>query len=519
MTVERTTIAGRYELDPHHLGQGGMGQVYAGYDQKLDRKVAVKLVRFPFGQYDEQLVKRFRHEARVMAKLEHPGAPVLYDADVHDDPRFGPRPFLVMQFIDGVALDDLLAEEGPLPVGWVAAIAAQVVAVLHAAHERGIFHRDLKPSNLMLCSDGSLKVLDFGLAMFHDPELSRLTRTGTILGTPAYMSPEQIRGAAIGPQSDFYSLGLVLHELLTGTQLFSGQTEFSVFEQHINQPATPVSRYRQDVPEALDALILRMLAKRPEDRPSEALALHTELLAHAVDLPRLPQAVDSTLSSLRLYAAPLARISSALPVAVSSEPAPSWDTGESPHGNFSRSDLARARAEAESLARVSRYGQAVEVLTSVLGPAGQALGSLDADVLELRVYLAEVWFESGDYRKAASAFAELKQALASRYGPRDERVLSCRRQEATCQALLGNTTKAIELVRDLLSDEEVIYGLNEPPVLELRRQLGLLLLGAGDSEQAARTLSELLEDLTELHGPDHPDTKRVRDSLTRLSPR
>jgi serine/threonine protein kinase len=514
VSVERTIIGGRYELDSLPLGQGGMGQVYVGYDQKLDRKVAVKLIRFPYGQYDEELVKRFRREARIMAKLEHPGAPAIYDADVHDDPQLGARPFLVMQFVDGITVEDLLAEHGPLPVGWAAAIVAQVVAVLHAAHGRGIFHRDLKPSNLMLCQDGSVKVLDFGLAMFYDPELSKLTRTGTILGSPAYMSPEQIRGAAIGPQSDFYSLGLVLHEMLTGRRLFDGHTDFAIFEQHVNEPPSPLRDHRQDVPAELDALVLRMLAKRAEDRPADAIGLHAELMRYTADLPLLVGVISAAPSSLRMYADVIGQVSHdqenlALPdLARNAEP---------PQEDFSRGDIERARVQAEALARASRYGQAVEVLGSVLDPAGRALGAQDTDVLELRLYLAEVLFEGGDYRGAAPAFGELYRDLAAKYGPRDDRVLYCRRQEATCRALLGDTGQAISLLRGLLTDEEIIYGWNEPLVLELRRQIGLLELGAGDTDSAAETLSGLLDDLTRLYGPEHPEVNRVRDSLSRLS--
>ncbi|GAA4227928.1 serine/threonine protein kinase PkaE [Actinomadura meridiana] len=514
MPSEQTIIGGRYELEPLPIGQGGMGQVYAGYDQRLDRKVAVKLIRFPYGEYDEELVRRFRHEARIMAKLEHPGAPSIYEADVHDDPRRGAQPYLVMQYIDGITVEDLLAEYGPLPVGWAAAIAAQVVAVLHAAHGRGIFHRDLKPSNLMLGPDGTVKVLDFGLAMFHDPDLTRLTRSGVPLGTPSYMSPEQVRGAAVGPQSDFYSLGLVVHETLTGRRLFEGTTDYAVFEQQINDPPPPVRDRRDDVPAGLDALVLRMLSKRAEDRPSDAPGLHAELVRYAADLPFLVGVVAPEPSSIRMYADVLVQISPDHRAARLPGPGP---RPVPVPADFSRGDLQRARAQAESLAGASRYGQAVEVLGAVLDPAGRALGPQDADVLRVRMYMAEVLFEGGDYRRAEPAFGDLVRDVAGRYGPRDDRVLHCRRQEATSLALLGETGQAIALLRRLLADEEEIYGPSEPPVFELRRQIGLLELGAGDTDGGAHTLAVLLDDLAETYGPDHPDTRRVQDSLARLS--
>ncbi|MFC0552549.1 protein kinase [Planotetraspora thailandica] len=515
MSTERTIICGRYELDALPIGQGGMGAVYAGYDQKLDRRVAVKLIRFPLGVQDEALEQRFRHEARIMAKLEHPGTPAIYDADVYEDAGGVLRPFMVMQYIEGATVDDIVAEHGPLPVPWAVAIAAQVAAVLQAAHHRGVFHRDLKPSNLMLGSDGGVKVLDFGLAMFHDPELAKLTRTGTVLGTPAYMSPEQIRAATVGPQSDFYALGLVLHEILTGRRLFDGPTEFAIFERQVNEAPRSIREVRPDVPEELDRVVLRLLAKRAEDRPAHAEEIYSALVAFAPRLVPMPGYVTPTLSSLRMYAGVIGRIIDDVPSPVSPVSAPE---PPQPHDvEFSRGDIARARDEAASLAGQSRYGQAIEVLSAVVAPASRVLGRVDDDVTALRLHLAEVLFEGNDYRRAATVFGELYRDLAIRYGPRDERVLHCRRQEATCQALLGETTEALAGLRRLLDDEEDLYGSLDPRPLELRRQIGLLELGMGDTGRARETLSGLLEDLTRVYGAEHQEASRVRASLSRLS--
>ncbi|GAA3314832.1 serine/threonine-protein kinase [Nonomuraea dietziae] len=205
-------IGDRYELDDLPLGRGAMGAVYRGHDRHLDRRVAVKLLHpFPGKGPDEELERRFIREARILARLEHPGAPVLYDFGTHEQ-----RLYQVMQFIDGVTVADLVSEHGPLPAPWAVAIAAQACAVLSAAHALEICHRDLKPTNLMLCPDGSLKVLDFGLAMQRETDGSQFTRIGQILGTPAYMAPEQIQRGVAEPRSDLYSLGCVLHEMLTG---------------------------------------------------------------------------------------------------------------------------------------------------------------------------------------------------------------------------------------------------------------------------------------------------------------
>ncbi|HEX3792260.1 MAG TPA: serine/threonine-protein kinase [Pseudonocardiaceae bacterium] len=271
-------IADRYELDELPLGRGGMGAVHAGHDKHLDRRVAVKFLQLPGGP-DNELEQRFIREARILARLEHAGAPVLYDFGM-----FEQRLFQVMQFIDGVTIADLVGEHGPVPVPWAAAITAQACAVLSAAHALAICHRDLKPTNLMLCPDGSVKVLDFGLAMLREADVAQFTRTGQLLGTPAYMAPEQIQRGVAGPRSDLYALGCVLHEMLTGEQLFTGPTAYAVFEKQVKQrpPAVP------NVPAELDRIVAQLLEKDPDHRPADAATLYRQLQPFAVDLPMLP---------------------------------------------------------------------------------------------------------------------------------------------------------------------------------------------------------------------------------------
>ncbi|MFI6501156.1 serine/threonine-protein kinase [Nonomuraea typhae] len=287
-------IGDRYELDDLPLGQGGMGAVYAGHDRHLSRRVAVKLLHMR-GLVDDdgELERRFIREARILARLEHPGAPVLYDFGTHEQ-----RLFQVMQFIEGVTVADVVSEHGPLPVPWACAIAAQAAAVLSAAHALSICHRDLKPINLMLCPDGSVKVLDFGLAMLRESDLSGFTRIGQILGTPAYMAPEQIQRGVADPRSDLYSLGCVLHEMLTGRQLFTGPTDYVVFEKQVKEapPAVP------GLPPELAALLGALLEKRPENRPPDAAELYRRLEPHAVGLPMLPGFLAPDPSPGRMYA-------------------------------------------------------------------------------------------------------------------------------------------------------------------------------------------------------------------------
>ncbi|GAB1820654.1 serine/threonine-protein kinase [Herbidospora sp. RD11066] len=291
-------IGDRYELDDLPLGQGGMGAVYGGHDRHLDRKVAVKFLRLPGGP-DRELERRFIREARILARLDHPGAPVLYDFGTHEQ-----RLFQVMQFIEGVTVADVVSEHGPLPVPWAAAIAAQACAVLSAAHALSICHRDLKPTNLMLCPDGTVKVLDFGLAILREADAGQFTRTGQILGTPAYMAPEQIKRGVADPRSDLYSLGCVLHEMLTGRQLFTGPTDYAVYERQVKERPPRV----RNVPADLANLVGALLEKSADQRPPTAEALYTELQRFAVDLPALPGFLTAVIAPTRMYARVVGRI-------------------------------------------------------------------------------------------------------------------------------------------------------------------------------------------------------------------
>ncbi|MEV0582105.1 serine/threonine-protein kinase [Nonomuraea sp. NPDC050310] len=297
-------IGDRYVLDDLPLGQGGMGAVYAGHDRHLDRRVAVKLLRF-HSDPDEELERRFIREARILARLEHPGAPVLYDFGTHEQ-----RLFQVMQFIEGVTIADVVSEHGPLPVPWACAIAAQAAAVLAAAHALSIWHRDLKPTNLMLCPDGSVKVLDFGLAMLREADMNlppgkpQLTRIGQILGTPAYMAPEQIQEGVSDARSDLYSLGCVLHEMLTGEPIFTGPTDYVVFEKQVKELPPAVPGISRELAELLGAL----LEKKPEDRPADMDALYARLEPFAVDLGMLPGFLTEDPSPERMYARLLGRV-------------------------------------------------------------------------------------------------------------------------------------------------------------------------------------------------------------------
>ena len=530
----RTVINNRYELEELPIARGGMGEVWGGRDTKLDREVAVKFIRFPEGTPDQDLIRRFVRESRITARLVHPGVPAIYDVGTHDD-----RPYLVMQRIRGISVADLIAEYCPLPIGWATAIAAQACAVLSVAHQESLIHRDLKPNNLILDADGSVKVLDFGLAVTLDvADFSKITRTGQSVGTPAYMAPEQIMASMSSPQTDLYALGCTLHEMLTGQRVFTGSTAYSVMNRQVQDPPRPVRTIRPEVPAELERLLLTLLAKKPDDRPASAEAVYRHLLPFATDLQPLPGALNppSVPSPLRMYAQVLSRVygptttSTAEPTPPADPPTPTPPAdpptrrppAEAPSTGSStlrRSDLDRVRGEASRLVRQSRYSQAADILAAVVPPATRAFGSLDTDVASLRLDLANVLFDGGDYRRAAPAYQQLAADLAARNGPDAELVFDCRLKEATCHALTGQTSLALDQLADLLGDQRRVFGDTDSRVFELRKQIGLLQLGAGQNQAAEQTLTQLMSDRADRDGSDHPAVAELADLLTNLRAR
>jgi serine/threonine-protein kinase len=271
-------LADRYRLDDR-IAAGGMGEVWRAFDLVLGRPVAVKLLRDEYAQHPETL-ERFRAEARHTAAVSHPGIAQMYD---YGEPGPGQPPFLVMELVEGASLTQLLAR-GPLDPARVMDMVAQAAAGLYAAHAAGLVHRDIKPGNLLVSPDGSVKITDFGIA--YAAGSAPLTRTGALIGTPAYLAPERVAGAPAGPASDLYSLGIVAYECLAGAQPFTGTpVEVALAHQYQSLPPLPPA-----VPLPAAALVAELTARDPAARPADA----GEVAARAA---RLRDALSSAAAS------------------------------------------------------------------------------------------------------------------------------------------------------------------------------------------------------------------------------
>ena len=262
---------GRYELH-RRLGRGGMAEVYLARDQLLDRPVAVKVL-FPALATDQGFVERFRREAQAAANLQHPNIVSVFDWGEANGTYF-----IVMEYVEGMTLAELLRDEGRLHPDRAAEITADIAAALGFAHRNRVVHRDVKPGNVLITRDGGVKVADFGIARaLSDSSDMNLTKTGSVMGTATYFSPEQARGAPVDPRSDIYSLGCVLYEMTTGHPPFAGDSAVAIAYKHVQENPVPPRRFDPALPETLEAITLKCLAKNPANRYPGAQDLRADL--------------------------------------------------------------------------------------------------------------------------------------------------------------------------------------------------------------------------------------------------
>ena len=267
---ERRILAGRYRRG-EVIGRGGMSTVYRATDLALDRIVAVKVAMDPLLERDPIYAARFKREARAAAAVNHPGVVTVFDAGAD-----GPTRYIVMEYVEGRSLAEILRDTRPLEPARAARLAEQIADTLAAAHAAGIVHRDVKPGNVMVTAADRVKVLDFGIARTSDSVT--LTQTASVLGTAPYMAPEQAMGNPADARSDIYSLGCVLYEMLTGQPPFMADVPAAVLHQHVRVAPRPPITLNPAVPPALDALVLQMLAKDPRGRPQTATEVRDRLL-------------------------------------------------------------------------------------------------------------------------------------------------------------------------------------------------------------------------------------------------
>ncbi|MFH9226693.1 serine/threonine-protein kinase [Streptomyces lydicus] len=471
-------IGGRYELSAL-LGQGGMGQVWIGYDRRLDRRVGVKLLRpdrvagTPDG---EEMRRRFVRECRVTAQVDHPGLVTVHDAGSDDEDLY-----LVMQYVEGADLSDHLAEHDPYPWPWAVSVAAQLCAVLASVHAVPIVHRDLKPRNVMIRPDGSLVVLDLGIASALDTDTTRLTHTGSPIGSPAYMAPEQAMGGAVGPHTDLYALGVLLHELLSGEVPFAGSTALGVLHRHLHEEPVPVRHLRPDVPEALEALVLHLLRKDPEARPADAQEVYQALAPLLPTAATGPQAAAAPLAPMdptrpfRQPHAPWPARSTAAPAPAPTPTAvstPLLPSVPGPRGDRRPASLgAGAAATGPGSRAADPRASALSGIPAAFGPAPSHPGARPAAAAPRTSGAAAPHGTGTGGPDVAAAVEEVKSLLDQ-----------------------GRITHAVDILGGILPAAAERHGPHSPVVRTLRKQYAATLMDDGQYRRALPELRLLAEE-------------------------
>ncbi|WP_162794122.1 serine/threonine-protein kinase [Streptomyces paludis] len=489
-------ILGRYTLE-HLLGRGGMGEVWAARDGRLERSVAVKFLA-PRGQSSSlsAIEERFRREARYTARIRHSGVPVVHDIGRLEDGRL----YLVMELVRGDTLATLLKDGGPFAVPRAAAVAEQTAGVLVRAHGVGVVHRDLKPSNLMLTPSGKVKVLDFGIAAALEPrpDEPRLTTTDGIPGTPGFISPEQADGGPATESSDLYAVGCVLYELLAGVALFAAPTPHALMYKHVYETPRPLGEHRADLPADLAGLVMRLLAKKPQDRPGAAEVRETArrwTVRSPAERPARTGTPERRTdpATLRLPGGRADRASA---------------PGRTAAGDDA-SDVVRARLRKVLDTQDVQGALALvkEQLHGLSRPLDWVVPA--ADWLRLFEFLmgAEI------YVVAMSGYRGLRQALVEAVPEaRDKDILACRAGFARCLAELGRTQEALNAYQALLPAQRSAVGPSDPAVLDMRYEIAAIRARMGDRPAAQRELRDLRHDLMR-HLPDDGDRNERVDAL------
>ncbi|MBX7433765.1 Stk1 family PASTA domain-containing Ser/Thr kinase [Mycobacterium sp. Y57] len=295
-------LSDRYEVG-EILGFGGMSEVHLARDLRLHRDVAIKVLRADLAR-DPSFYLRFRREAQNAAALNHPAIVAVYDTGEAETPT-GPLPYIVMEYVDGVTLRDIVHTEGPMPPRRAIEVIADACQALNFSHQHGIVHRDVKPANIMISKTGAVKVMDFGIARALADAGNPVTQTAAVIGTAQYLSPEQARGIKVDARSDVYSLGCVLYEVLTGQPPFVGDSPVAVAYQHVREDPVPPSQRNPDISPDLDAVVLKALAKNPDNRYQTAAEMRADLVrVHSGQTPDAPKVLTDAERTSLLSATP-----------------------------------------------------------------------------------------------------------------------------------------------------------------------------------------------------------------------
>lgn len=456
VTTQRI-LQGRYRTE-QLLASGGMGTVWRGRDLRLDRPVAIKELTGEGSRLPAAL-QRFEREARAVARLSHPNVVSVYDYGVHDG-----KPFLVMELVDGPTVAALL-DHGPLPLPNVLAIASQTCDGLAVAHDAGIIHRDIKPANLILTPTGAVKICDFGVVRLLDTaEQAGLTGPAEAMGSPSYMAPEQITGGHVDARTDLYALGCTMYAMLAGHPPFCRGGPVGIVHQHLHETPEPLRTRRPEVPPEVEALVSELLAKAPDQRPSDAAAVRSRITA--ITEPPTPQVAPP----------PVPR--AAVPTSAASAGVPPGAARTVP-------------LPAPQAAVRRRWGR--PVAAAALGAA--LLAAMIWAVLALRPPSGA---SSGSaVRPTSSSAATMTPSVAASYRPTTSPTAT------TSPAAPGSQTAAAD------------------PVVALRLAIGQQVNAGHLNPDTARDLNHMVDDLAKAIANDNPDdeakkVKAMRDKLTSL---